>query len=138
MNSSEKLHAGDIERLERRAHAMIATMAQNHEGADADRRGMDRQRFIAQGQWTGEAPAETQALTLYTRDLTGQGVGYIAQGEVVPDTRGQVELPGPDGQPIKATGQIVRTKAFATDWHEGYVQFDGPIDLFSDKPIRAA
>ncbi len=126
------------DRLERRAHAMIATMTESGPVPNADRRETDRVRFLAQAQlrWTDEG--NQQQTTLFTRDLTHAGVGFIAHGELSPAAKGSVELPAPCGKTVEAEAQIVRTKSFANGWQEGYVQFVSPIDLFSDQPIKAA
>ena len=126
------------DRFERRAHAMIATMTDAGEVPEADRREGNRTRYLAQARmrWTDEG--ECQEMTLYTRDLTGEGVGFIAHGELTPSTRGTVELPDAAGKTVAAEAEVVRTKTFANGWNEGYVQFVSPIDLFSDQPIKAA
>ena len=134
--ASPELPAPD--RLERRAHAMIATMADAGAIPNADRREADRTRFVAQARLRWTDHGDQQHTTLYTRDLTHEGVGFISHGELAPAARGTVELPGPAGKTVEAEAQIVRTKAFANGWQEGYVEFVSPIDLFSDKPIRAA
>ncbi len=126
------------DRMERRAHAMIATMTDAGPVPDSERRDGDRTRFLAQARirWTDQG--DQQQTTLFTRDLTHEGIGFIAHGELAPTARGTVELPGPGGKTVEAEAQIVRTQSFANGWQEGFAQFTSPIDLFSDQPIRAA
>jgi len=126
------------DRIERRAHAMIATMTDAGAAPEADRREGDRTRYLAQARMRWTDSGDCQEMTLYTRDLTGEGVGFIAHGELTPSTRGTVELPGTAGKIVATEAEVVRTKTFASGWNEGYVRFIGPIDLFSDEPIRAA
>lgn len=133
-------HAAHTDRFERRAHAMIATMEDAGESPATDRRANNRRRYLAQARlrWAEAQQEAAQVTTLYTRDLTGRGVGFITSGELPADSTAVVELPGVDGMPIQAQGKIVRTKAFANGWQEGYVRFDEPIAGLPDQPMRAA
>ncbi len=126
------------DRFERRAHAIIATMAEVGVMPEPDRRESDRRRYLAQVRIRPIAQADQphEPLTLYARDLTGDGVGFIACGELPVDKRTLVHLPGPAGRSIAAEGHVVRAQAFASGWHEGFVRFDTPVDLFSDDPAR--
>jgi len=135
---TQPVTAPQADRYERRAHAIIATMADPVEPPATDRRDGSRTRYLAQARLLLTEPGDGHEMTLYTRDLTGEGVGFIAHGELAPSTRVRVELPGPAGKTVEAEGQVVRTKAFASGWNEGYVEFISPIDLFSDRPIKAA
>jgi hypothetical protein len=122
------------DRFERRAHAMIATMGAFGQPSD-NRRDHPRHRMLTRG--TLQAPND-RAIVLYTRDATEHGVGVLAVGDLAPNTRGLIEFPGPDGEPVAVVGEVVRTRTLGPGWHEGYVRFDTPVELFCEKPIRAA
>lgn len=124
----------DQDRFERRAHAMIATMGAFGHPSD-NRRQQPRQRLLTTGSMQTE---DDRAIVLYTRDATENGVGVLAVGDLEPHARGLLEFPGPDGEPVTVAGQVVRTRILGPGWHEGYVQFDSPIPLFCQTPIRAA
>jgi len=115
-------------------------MADAGEVPGEDRRGNNRRRYLAQARlrWAEAGREVAQVSTLYTRDLTGRGVGFITSGELPADSTATVELPGVNGKPVQATGKVVRTKEFADGWQEGYVRFDEPIAGLPDNPSRAA
>ena len=136
----QKTQQVDGERFERRAHAIIATMTDAGQVPEADRRQGNRQRYLTQARlrWNDQTGSPEREMTLYTRDVTGNTVGYIASGDLPSSARAIVELPAPNGQRLEAEGLVVRVQTFASGWHEGYVRFDGPLNLFSEQPIRAA
>ena len=125
------------DRFQRRAHAMIATMGQMPHPTD-DRRETTRRRMLSTGTLHVPTDKGCREIVLYTRDATEQGVGFVAAGELEPHTRATIELPGPEGEPLAVVGELVRTRPLATGWHEGYVRFETPLQLVSEKPIRAA
>ena len=61
-------------------------MAEAGAAPEPDRREADRKRYLSQATLQ-PANQPGEELTLYTRDLTGQGVGFIATGELPADGR---------------------------------------------------
>ena len=130
-------HTEHEDRYQRRAHAMIATMDQANRPTD-DRREQHRHRHLSRSTLQVETGETCREIVLYTRDVTERGVGFLAAGDLQPNTRGKVEIPGPTGEPIEVAGQLIRTRTIGSGWHEGYVRFDAPVRLFCETPIRAA
>lgn len=115
---------------------MIATMGDAEEiPGEIERREVPRHRYLGRARLTLHGDRD---VTLYTRDVTARGVGFIANGELQPEVRGTVAFNTPAGQPVQVEGQLVRAHTIAQGWHEGYVEFDRPVRLFCETPIRAA
>jgi hypothetical protein len=123
------------DRYERRAHTLIDEMS--HFGqSQPERRKQPRRQLLTRGQ----LHVHGRDIVIYTRDATerGDGVGFVAAGELHASTRVYAEVPGPLGEIFNVPGEIVRARPIAAGWYEGYVRFDHPVELFCDTPIRAA
>jgi hypothetical protein len=120
------------DRYERRAHALITEMGHFAQSAD-DRREQARRQLLTRGQ----LHVHGRDIVIYTRDTNdrGEGVGFVAAGDLRASTRVYAEVPGPAGEVFNVPGEIVRARSIAPGWYEGYVRFDNPVPLFCDVPI---
>jgi len=68
-------------------------------------------------------PDGAPAWKLYTRDISSRSVGFITPHRLPLGYGGVVELPGPDGQTIRANCTLFRCRQTVRDWYEGALSF---------------
>jgi hypothetical protein len=72
---------------------------------------------------------ETGALrcpVVFSRDLDGFGMGFIAHHDLSPLDLAMLCLPAGNGQPVRIKCHIRRSREFASGWFEGAVEFTVP------------
>ena len=60
---------------------------------------------------------------LYTRDVSSRSLGFLTPHRLPLGYGGIVELPGPNGQPVRAHCTLFRCRPAARGWFEGALSF---------------
>jgi hypothetical protein len=68
-------------------------------------------------------PDGSPAWKLYTRDVSSRSLGFLTPHRLPLGYGGIVELPGPDGKPIRAHCTLFRCRQTARGWYEGALSF---------------
>ena len=61
---------------------------------------------------------------LFTRDVDPKGVGFITRHPVPLGYAGWLDLPAPDGHPLRASVTIFRCREAVNGWYEGALHFN--------------
>lgn len=93
-----------------------------------DRRARDRRahRSAARLHLHARASDDDAPLTLWVRDADARGLGFLVAEALPLGYGGTVELLGPDGEIVTASGVVKRCRACAPGWWEGALTFARP------------
>jgi hypothetical protein len=106
--------------------------------APAERRGGDRVTHRALGELrlfsdqTGTPP-----WTLYTRDGSPRGLGFITRHRLPLGYGGVVELRGPNGEELSISCTVRRCRETVNGWFEGSLSFNREQWAFDGDNVRA-
>lgn len=76
-------------------------------------------------------PASASAWTLFTRDVSPKGVGFITRHRLPLGYGGKIQLPSPNGQTVTVHCTLYRCREAAQGWFEGALYFNRPQWVFS-------
>ena len=62
--------------------------------------------------------------TLYTRDVSVRGVGFVTKHRLPLGYGGVVQLPSPSGQRVSVNGTLFRCRELSNGWFEGAMYFN--------------
>jgi hypothetical protein len=90
-----------------------------------NRRAHPRRRYHVQAElrlFSDSCDAPTR--TLYTRDVSVRGLGFITRERLPLGYGGVVNLTTPSGQPTTANGTLFRCREIGNGWFEGALYFN--------------
>jgi hypothetical protein len=73
----------------------------------------------------------TPAWTLYTRDVSARGVGFVTRHRLPLGYGGVVHLPSPSGRRVSVNGTLFRCREIGNGWFEGAMYFNREQWVFS-------
>ena len=76
-------------------------------------------------------PAGSAAWTLYTRDVSVRGVGFITRHRLPLGYGGTVQLLSPSGQAATVNGTLFRCREMGNGWFEGAMYFNREQWIFA-------
>jgi hypothetical protein len=75
--------------------------------------------------------ASANGWTLFTRDVSPKGVGFITRHRLPLGYGGKIQLPSPNGQLVTVHCTLYRCREAAQGWYEGALYFNRPQWVFS-------
>lgn len=75
--------------------------------------------------------ASTAPALLYTRNVSGQAVGFITTRSLTLSHGGVLHIPAPDKQIVQVACTILRCREAATGWFEGACYFNREQRIFA-------
>lgn len=72
-----------------------------------------------------------EAWSLYTRDVSVRGLGFITPHRLPLGYGGTLELPAPDGRIIAVNCTLLRCREIASGWYDGALYFNREQAVFS-------
>jgi hypothetical protein len=132
------VHPSDADAWPREVELILSALEAGQQHDNRRRHPRSRHRVRAQlrlfSDLAGDGP-----WTLYTRDVSARGVGFITPHRLPLGYGGTVELPGPDGQLVTANGTLFRCREVSPGWYEGAIYFNREQWMFSaDEPAVTA
>ena len=94
--------------------------------AHDNRRRHPRMRYhvTAQLHLFSDTAAGNPPWTLYTRDISVRGVGFVTKHRLPLGYGGVVQLPSPSGQRVSVNGTLFRCRELSNGWFEGAMYFN--------------
>ena len=76
-------------------------------------------------------PSDKEPWTLFTRDVSPRGLGFITSHRLPLGYGGTVELPTPDGHTIEVNCTLLRCREVAPGWFDGALYFNREQPAFT-------
>jgi hypothetical protein len=123
--------AADEHRLPREVELILSALEAGANQHDNRRRHpRTRYRVLAELRLFSDASG-TPAWTLYTRDVSARGVGFVTRHRLPLGYGGVVYLPSPTGRPVSVNGTLFRCREIGNGWFEGAMYFNREQWMFS-------